>query len=225
MPINHPMFQARRTWTQRDMPDALWPSDNEYGIPSIRLDLQADALDVPVVGWGTIRRSSPMPGTWHFYVDDYRFNALWKDGSPILNSGCVNVIEPNFSVVDQTPKALALYHTYRKRWLARLWQEWGKVRIFVDLNVGMAHAQTNLLGVPPGWRAYASRGYIDRIPETMALYDMAVAHAGTHDILFVLYGGGDQCRQLAFNNGWYWIAEQRDVAKQKSADEARTVAL
>lgn len=60
----------------------------------------------------------------------------------------------------------------------------------------------------------------------MALYDMAVAHAQSHDLLFVLYGGGDQCRRLALDSGWYWIPEQRDVARQKPAvSEQRVVAI
>jgi hypothetical protein len=42
----------RRLFTAQDIPNALWPSDNEWGIPLLRPDLQADALDVPVLVWG-----------------------------------------------------------------------------------------------------------------------------------------------------------------------------
>lgn len=219
--LPHPRFyQTARPWQQRDIPDCLWPSDNEAEIPVLRSDLQADAIDVPVVQWGSRKRSAHMFGTWTFYVDDYKFNHLWKDSSAILNSGCVNAAEVNFSVSDQLPYALALYHTYRKRWLARLWQELAGIRIFVDLNVGTRHADTNLLGVPGGWRAYATRGYGDRLDELAMELAMAITHRGSTDVLFMVYGGGKAVREWCQGHtGVVWVPEQQLV--MTSPDRAR----
>lgn len=81
--ILHPdEYKSYKTWSRRDIPDCLWPTDNHFDIPTLRADLQGNAVDVPVTGWGTVRRTTMMPGTWHFYVDDYRFNKLWTDPSP-----------------------------------------------------------------------------------------------------------------------------------------------
>lgn len=205
-----------RVWSRRDIPDSLWPTDNDAGVPTLRLDRCADAVDLPVVMWGTRARSRRMFGTWGFYVDDYRFNALWADPSPILNSGCVNIIEPNFTIHDQLPNAVALYHTYRKRYLARTWQELGGIRVFVDLNVPPTHAAMNLLGVPAGWRAYATRGYADRLHQLEGEVARAIEHRGSDDILFLVYGGGAKVRDYCLARGLIWVPEQQDVAQRRA---------
>lgn len=223
--LSHPKFyQSHKTWTAKDMPDALWPSDNDEGVPLLRLDLQADALDLPAVAWGSVKRTRPMTGTWHFYVDDYRFNHLWKDPSAVLNSTCVSIVEPNFSVGLNTPRAVALYQIYRKRWLARLWQEFRGIRVFVDLNVARRYAQENMLGVPEGWRAYATRGSSRYLDDLDFEYELACEKRGGDDILFAVYGGTREVKQHAQRRGWIWLAEQMDVAKgrvEEATDEQR----
>lgn len=188
----------------------LLPTDNEYDIPVLRLDLQARLLDVPFARWGRETRKSRMRGTWHFYTDDSRFNRLWERPQDLINSGCVAAVEPNFSVGTQTPRALAIYQTYRKRYLARLWQEYG-IRILVDLNVAEGHAGTNTLGVPKGWASFCTRGSIHRLPQLEEEYGLACSTAGTREILFVVYGGGGSVRELAAKRGWTWVPEDAAV--------------
>lgn len=199
--------------TARDVPDALWPSDNEWGIPTLDLHWQADAVDLPVVTWGSMARTSKMRGTWLFYTEDERFEALWHDPSGVVNSGCVNAVEPNFSVYDQMPRAIALYNTYRKRWMARYWQSKG-VRVFVDLNVAEHGADINLMGVPQGWRAYATRGYADRMDATEREFERACERAGSDDVLFLVYGGGKAVMELCQRRAWVHIDEHMNRAKR-----------
>ncbi len=201
--------------TRHDVPDALWPSDNDWGIPTLDMHWQADALDLPVQPWGmgAGARTRTNKGTWHFYTEDYRFSALWDDPSPVLNSGCVNVVEPNFSCYTDMPPAVALYRIYQKRWLARYWQSRG-VRVFADLNVAEPHYALNMLGIPKGWRAWATRGYTERMDSTEREYAMACERAGSDDILFMVYGGGKQVRELCQTRGWLHVIEQRDAAKE-----------
>lgn len=194
--------------TRLDVPDALWATDNDWGIPTLDLRKQADALDLPITRWGSIsRHNARMPGTWHFYTDDYKFDALWDDPTPVVNSGCVNVIEPNFSTGQQMARAVALWGVFRKRWLARWWQSQG-VRIFVDLNVEPQFHDLNLLGVPTGWRSYATRGDLDLIEQD---YAVACEHAGTDDLLFVVYGGPKALKTLCVERGWIWLPEDAQV--------------
>lgn len=196
--------------SRADVPDALWPSDNEWGIPTLRADLQAKAVDLPVSLWGAVARTARMKGTWLFYCEDYRFEALWKDPSGVVNSACASIVEPNFSIGPQTPRAVALWQIYRKRWLARYWQSLG-IRVFVDMNVDTTtFGDIMMLGVPAGWLAYATRGYSDRLEFTVAEYDLACERAGTDGILFLLYGGGRACGELARERGWAWISEHMD---------------
>lgn len=184
--------------TRHDVPDAFWPSDNDWEIPVLDLALQANAPDMPFVTWGMGKaaRSKKMKGTWGFYTEDYRYAALWADPSPVPNSGCVNAVEPNYSCYGQTPRALALYRIYQKRYIARTWQMFG-VRIFVDLNVNDRHFDLNLLGVPTGWKAYATRGYNERTDYIEEQYAMACERAQSDSILFLIYGGGQAVKELA----------------------------
>lgn len=153
-----------------------------------------------------------MRGTYHFYTDDYKFDALWKDPTPIINAGCVNAVEINFSTNPQMPAAEVLYRIYKKRWLARYWQSKG-VRIFVDLNVAEPFHDLNLLGVPTGWKAYATRGYTDRLPDILQQHSLACQRAATTDILFVVIGGGKTVKAECQAQGWVWVPEDAHIAE------------
>lgn len=200
--------------TRADVPDAIFPTDNEYGIPLLKASLQPSMLVSPFCAWGEKAgaRTRRISGTWHFYTEDYRFQALWSDPSPVLNSGCVAIVEPNFSCYTDMPMAVGLYRIYQKRWLARFWQEHG-VKVLVDLNVAPPFAALNLLGVPHGWRAWATRGYAGRLEDTAAELAIAREHAGTDDLLFVVYGGGKAVRAWCQQHGVVWFPEQRDLAR------------
>lgn len=198
--------------TKADVPDALWPTDNDYEIPVLDLTMQADAVDLPVEIWGASKRKRRMNGTWLFYTTDDRFEALWTDPTPVVNTGCVTVAEPNFSTNHQMPFPVALWGIYRKRWLGRYWQSVGK-RLLVDLNVNEKYFDLNMFGIPAGWRAYATRGHSDLIPQIRHLCEMAKARAESDSILFVVYGGGKALHAEARAHGWIWIPEQQDVAK------------
>jgi hypothetical protein len=205
--------EAEPALDRHDIPDALWATDNAWGVPLLDMHWQANAVDLPVEAWGSKgSRNRRQEGTYHFYTEDYRFTALWADPSPVVNSGCINVVEPNFSCYRDMPPAVALYRIYQKRWLARYWQSMG-IRVFVDLNVAEPHAALNLLGVPQGWRAWATRGYVERMDATEREYELACERAGTDDILFMCYGGGKAVRELCQRRGWVHVIEQRDAAK------------
>jgi hypothetical protein len=216
MPDNTESTGNRGDISADSLPNALWPSDNDYGIPLLDLEQQATVVDAPFVKWGREQRKSRMRGTWHFYTDDYRFTALWGKPHHLIASACVAAVECNFSVPPGTPRALALYATYRKRYLARLWQEHG-VRILVDLNVAPEHARDNLLGVPRGWRAYATRGSTQRLAELEHDADLAEEHAGRKPLL-VVYGGGYEVRRLAQTRGWAWVAEDSDTSRGRTVE-------
>lgn len=198
------------------MPDCLYPTDNQYGIPVLSLDMQAQQLDLPFVAWGTQKRASEMRGTWHFYVDDYRFNALWKNPLPVIKSGCINAVEPNFSVYQQTPQAVSLWQIYRKRYIARFWQSKG-VRIFVDMNVARDRMEDNLMGIPQGWESFCTRGYSDRLYAIEEEHAIAKSISGKKQIMFVVYGGGKNVHQYCMDKGLVWVNEQEELSKQKTA--------
>jgi hypothetical protein len=196
--------------------DSIWPSDNAYDVPSLLPELQADQVPGPITTWGTQGARRGMPGTWHFYTSDDKFEPVWKRPQRVLLSRPACVVEPNFSTTDQTPLALSLWHIYRKRWLARYWQQCG-LRVFVDLNVDQSlnhpipmleGVRVNLLGVPQGWKAYASRAHGNQ-PETLVdEWEIAREHSGEEHPLFLVVGGGRSVKALAMEHGWVWVPEQ-----------------
>jgi hypothetical protein len=199
---------------RQDVPDALFPTDNDWGVPLLDLAVQATSVDLPVCVWGASGRKARMNGTWVFYTEDYRYMALWADPSPVVNTRCANAVEPNFSCYSQMPRAVGLWRIYMKRWLARWWQSCG-VKVFADLNVAPEFYDLNLLGIPHGWKAWATRGYTERMNYTEQEYDMACERAGTSSITFLVYGGGKQVSEMCRNHGWVWIEEQQMNATRK----------
>jgi hypothetical protein len=196
-----------------EAPDSLFPSDNEWGIPLLDTRRQAHALTLPCERWGRVsRHTTKMPGTWHFYTDDYKFSALWSDPTPVLFSGCSAIIEPNVSSGPATPRAVALWGIYRKRWLARWAQSYG-VGVFVDLNIEPAFVDLNLLGVPKGWRSYATRGYDQQIGLLDMDYHTACEQAETDDIIFVVVGGGQESHRLCQERGWVHVPQESHVVE------------
>lgn len=194
--------------------DILWPSGNELGIPDLLPGLQADGVVFPATLWGTVGKAKSMPGTWVAYTRDDRLERLWYDPTGLLESRPAAAIEPNFSTHPQMPRAVVIWATYRKRWIARFWQSRG-VRVFVDLSVAPEWAELNLAGVPKGWRSYATRAHADGggVEAIEEHHRIAVAHAGTDQITFVVYGGWKSTRELCAARGWAWIPEQLHKAR------------
>lgn len=181
------------------IPDSLFPSDNVLEIPSLRLDMQATTCDIPFVCFGEQRRTYEMggSGTLHFYTDDYRFTSIYDHPEKILHHHPRNIVEPNYSLFNDTPVAFGLQAIYKKRTLARTMQEQG-LRVFVDLNVANKFYAYNLIGVPMGWASFCTRGYSDRLNALEFEYLMARRISNGNPLTFVVYGGGstiqDWCR-------------------------------
>ncbi len=168
--------------------DIRWPSSNDLEIPDLLLERAPAGPDLPLVAWGTRSRAAKFRGCWHFYVEDYRFTQAWAYPEKVVETGAAACCEVNYSLFDQTPFPVALWAIYRKRWLARYWQEMG-MGVWVDLNVSETHSDLNLLGVPRGWRHYVTRGYEERIDDMRREIALAHEHAGREAIVLV-YGGG-----------------------------------
>lgn len=194
------------------IPDALFPS-TKLGIPKLRPDLCADFIDAPVRGWGSVSRASRMRGTWHFYVDDFKFNKLWDDPNKALVSDSVCIVEINFTINDQMPYPVALYRIYQKRWIARYWQERG-LRIFVDLNAPANYMDLNWEGVPAGWSAFATSATDSRLDELEAQYARAKDWCGQP--LFLVYGGGKKVQAFCDANDCVHVVDARNAARKVS---------
>lgn len=185
--------------------DRIYPSGNKYGIPDLRHDRQPQSgLLLPFDGWGHANRRKIGVETWHFYTDDYRFENVWKRPEVILHTLCKCVIEPNFSIFDITPLAQALYQIYRKRWLARYFQEKG-IDVYADLNVPRGFQEYNLLGIPNGYNAFATRGCANNIKDLEDEIRIARTISGFDIPNMIVYGGGEKTRDVCLQAGILYV--------------------
>lgn len=172
--------------TEKEFNYPIFETDNEWGVPTLDLNYQCTKEHTMIERWGRLsRHNTRMPGMWHFYTDDYKFSALWKDPDVVVRTGCVAAIEPNYTTTFSHPKAEVLYNIWRKRWLSRYWQSKG-ISTVVDLNVELPFWELNFLGVPKGWGSYATRWYAN-FNDVDLQYKRAQEHAGREDITFFVF--------------------------------------
>ena len=198
--------QEKLAFYYRMLGDYIYPSDNQYEIPTLLSDNQPVHLELPFSPWGVESRHKMGMTTYHFYVDDYRFEQLFKNPILLLTSGCRAIVEPNVSIHDQTPVAYGIYQIYRKRYLARYLQECG-MQIWVDLNVSHRMAEYNRLGVPDGYNAFFTRGVSGWIPHLELNLQMAQRISGLERPNMCVYGGGKDIEEWCREKGLVYLAE------------------
>lgn len=186
--------------------DCLYDSNNDLDIPNLKLAGQAGHVVLPFSGWGAESRQKKGISTYHFYVDDYRFEAIWKDPHKVLLSGCTAVVEPNLSTFDTTPVAWGIMQIYKKRWIARYFQECG-IKVYVDLNVSQKFYELNMLGVPKGYNAFATRGYADRLEYLRKEHEIAQRVSGLEIPNMIVYGGGQAVREYCTQHSLIYIEQ------------------
>ena len=197
--------------------DRIYGSGNELEIPDLLPDMQPrSGLLLPFAGWGIDGRAKRNVGTYHFYVDDYRFKAIWRDPGRVLAGGCRELVEPNLSLFDTTPVAYGLQRLYMKRWIARYWQECG-ARVYADLNVPPKFCRYNRMGIPDGYNAFATRGYADRLEYLKLEIAQAREISGCDRPNMVVYGGGEGVRELCLQAGVIYVDQFITNRKQEGA--------
>lgn len=187
-------------------PDCIFPTDNDLEVPSLMLDVQPSACEIPFLCYGEQRRTKDMSGcgTLHFYTDDYRFSSIWNHPEKILRHNPANIVEPNFSLYNETPIAYGLQNIYKKRFIGRFMQQNG-IGVFVDLNVANKFYSLNLLGVPKGYSSFCTRGYSDRLNSLEFEYLLAKHVASGNKFTFVVYGGGDDVKKWCQNKECVYV--------------------
>lgn len=186
--------------------DVLYATDNDFDIPLLLKEQEAGKLELPFSPWGANSRLRKDVCTYHFYVDDYRFEHLFKDPVKLLMSGCKAVVEPNCSCHDQTPIAWGIQLIYKKRWLARYFQECG-IKVYADLNVAHKFIEYNKMGIPKGYNAFFTCG-LDGWMESLES-DLAVAQeiSGLEVPNLLVYGGGREVQKFCQAHGLLYVQD------------------
>ena len=193
--------------------DVLYESDNIFEIPNLLLEKQAGKVELPLSPWGANSRLRKDVATYHFYVDDYRFEALFKDPIKLLTSGCKAVVEPNCSCHDQTPIAWGIQLIYKKRWLSRYFQECG-INVYADLNVSHKFIEYNKMGIPKGYNAFFTRGLDGWLESLKSDLKVAQEISGLERPNLVVYGGGDEIQDFCRKHSLLYVTDFINAKKK-----------
>lgn len=79
--------------------------------------------------WVSYREKCRDPANYglHFFIDDYRFDNLWRQPDRYIEhlQRYAVVLQPDFSMYTDMPKAMQIFNHYKKQWLAAYWQVCG----------------------------------------------------------------------------------------------------
>lgn len=123
-------FSRPGNWDPLRLTETYPDGDPDFGIPSVLRQALPSPLPPSLVGWSNKHRREPSQGI-HFFTDDFRFECCWNKPERYEKtiSACPLVLSPDFSVFHDKPRASQIWNTYRARWLARRFQDFGAIVI------------------------------------------------------------------------------------------------
>ncbi len=100
-------------------------SDGVFNMPLLKKD-EISLEKVELVGYDKLSNDET-DKIVHFFLDDYKFEVLWKDPEPRIKrlKQYKAVLSPNFSIYTEMPLALKIYNTFRSRWCGAYFQSMG----------------------------------------------------------------------------------------------------
>ncbi len=194
--------------------DMIFPSDPIEGIPILSLEYMPKTVKTPFIKHGEVSNKRNLGGAKHFYAFDGKLYNIWHNPFQLLEGNTSQFVEVNFSIRNTHGRAYALGQIFRKRQIAA-WLQTKDKEIFVDMNVGGKWRKENLISVPEGYTAYCTRGYTSKAMYIAEQIDLATERAGTNNILFVVYGGGEVIEDCCKEAGCLYFPEVMDVQKGK----------
>lgn len=184
---------------------AQFTGEGKYDIPKLDPIYIDNLKDIPVQGFNfALREKHPENIGIHFFIHDYQFERVWKYPDRYINvlKKFAFVLSPDFSVYENTPKAVQIYNLYRNRWCARYWQEHnikviptftlGTVELFDDFCAGIPlHSTIAISTIGEGrWGNYTIlKNFWDKMiqrlkPETILLYGKDLSKELSGNIVF-----------------------------------------
>lgn len=103
---------------------AVWPSVGPYDMPPLE---GTDFVPTMLAAWNLPsqrERAKFEDGALHFYLDDYRFESIWRNPDKyfprVEDVGAA--ISPDFSIFNRAPFPTQIWQCYRQRWIGAFWQ-------------------------------------------------------------------------------------------------------
>lgn len=93
-----------------------------FDIPLLKKD-EIDLEEIALIGYDKLNEEE-YDKIVHFFLDDYKFEVLWRDPLPRLArlKQYKAVLTPNYSIYSEMPTALKIYNTFRSRWCGAFFQ-------------------------------------------------------------------------------------------------------
>lgn len=99
--------------------------DGVFEIPKIEKE-EIDLENIELIGYDKLNEDETNK-TVHFFLDDYKFEAIWNDPEPRVEKlkKYKSVLSPNYSIYTEMPLSLKVYNTFRSRWCGAYLQSKG----------------------------------------------------------------------------------------------------
>lgn len=112
-----------------------FPSDNYYGIPTLMPTRTTGDKFLRFCDWREC--DNPEEYIAHFYYDDYKFMAAWREPDKYLDllKKFKAVVCPDFSSYTDFPIVLQILGAYRRNWCGAYWQYQG-IDVIPDVQWG-----------------------------------------------------------------------------------------
>lgn len=144
-----------------------YPSDSFYGMPEMEPTQTAGDKLLRFMDFGDVTDAERKEYIAHFYYDDYKFIAAWRDPKKYLDKLRIfkAVISPDFSLYTDFPRALQILSCYRRQWCGRFWQEEG-IDVIPDVVWGDRDSYEYCFdGIPAGGTVAVSTVGVKNNPE------------------------------------------------------------
>jgi Domain of unknown function (DUF4417) len=130
---------------------ALFPSDNEWGIPALPA---AGWLPARLVAYNARRQieTAGLDAAVHFFLDDYRFEVCWSKPERAISrpQRLGAALTPDFSLWADMPLSMQLWQVYRSRWCGA-WMLHHGIRVIPTISWSTADTfDFAFAGVTPG---------------------------------------------------------------------------
>lgn len=148
----------------------LFDGEPLFGIPYVPGILSEESPPESFAPWPARKHRDPQAGL-HFFVDDYRFEPLWRAPNRYATVLCSApmVLAPDFSVYADWPLAAQVWNVYRSRWTTMAISElgatvipsvsWGDYRSFGFAFLGIPRGCT--VAITTVGRTANAKGYDD----------------------------------------------------------------
>lgn len=199
-------------------------TDCEGGMPVLD---PAEALPERLRAFTSCPRcSDPVAGV-HFFLDDYRFEAVWSDPSryvPML-SRFACALTPDFSCYLDMPEPMQRWNVYRGRAVGRVWQDAG-LRVVPTLTWGEPDTYAFCFeGLPRGSAVALSTVGLMDCPEGVELFRRGASEAARRLSPRTVLAYGKRCDFEAHGAEVVWYAsemqERFDQMRQSKRDGPR----